>query len=52
MGFWHTGYMEFHEPVGLGSGVKATPPVFRCSHCPATFPSSAELRTHRFEMHP
>ncbi len=51
MGFWHTGYIEFHEPVGLGE-LRAGPPVYRCSLCQDTFPSSDELRTHRFQDHP
>lgn len=53
MGFWHTGYMEFHEPVGIeGYVAEPGPPVFSCDQCHATFSSFQELRFHRFEQHP
>ena len=53
MGFWHTGYMEFHEPVGLDDYPFEPPsPVFPCTHCGRVFHSSEELRQHRFETHP
>ena len=53
MGFWHTGYMEFHEPVGLGDlRFELAPPTFPCAHCNEIFLSSDELRRHRFESHP
>lgn len=52
MGFWHTGYIEFHEPVGFDEHYIPTPPVYRCKHCNATFPDPAALRAHRFESHP
>ncbi len=53
MGFWHTGYIEFHEPAGLdGCYLKPSPPQFSCAHCDAIFPSLDELRNHRFESHP
>lgn len=52
MGFWHTGYIEFHEPTGLGDSYVPTPTVYRCKHCDETFTSSDELRAHRFESHP
>ena len=51
MGFWHTGYMEFHEAVGLGDW-RPTPPVYRCVHCDAAFSSPDDLRDHRFHAHP
>jgi hypothetical protein len=53
VGFWHTGYMEFHEPVGLGELI-AIPsiPVYRCDQCGQTFRSNEQLRLHRFEEHP
>ncbi len=51
MGFWHTGYMEFHEPIGFENYIP-TPPVHRCQHCGAIFEDPAALRTHRFEKHP
>jgi len=52
MGFWHTGYFEFHEPTGLDRSYEAAPPVFYCAHCPETFASVEALRQHRFEAHP
>lgn len=53
MGFWHTGYMEFHEPVGLGSVVaEPVAPEFRCDQCDQSFPTFDALRVHRFESHP
>ena len=53
MGFWHTGYMEFHEPDGLGDfRFELLPPAFRCAHCDKTYFSIDELRIHRFESHP
>ena len=53
MGFWHTGYMEFHEPVGLGGfRSKPSPPSFPCAHCGQIYRSVDELRQHRFESHP
>lgn len=53
MGFWHTGYMEFHEPVGLDGYVfEPLPPRFSCTQCEETFSSIEALRTHRFERHP
>lgn len=54
MGFWHTGYAEFHEPTGLGPFADATPaPVrFACEHCGHSFSEIEALRKHRFEQHP
>jgi hypothetical protein len=54
MGFWHTGYAEFHEPTGLeGYVYSAAPPVrYICEHCAASFGSMEALRRHRFEQHP
>ncbi|HRQ76174.1 MAG TPA: hypothetical protein PK098_09680 [Phycisphaerales bacterium] len=54
MGFWHTGYMEFHEPVGLGdlAELPPEPVVYRCDRCGAVFESPTQLQTHRFEQHP
>lgn len=51
MGFWHTGYQEFHEDVGLGAW-EPEPVRYRCPHCDAEFGSEGELRQHRFEKHP
>ena len=54
MGFWHTGYAEFHEPTGLGAGEYIPPPPARysCDQCVAHFPDVEALRRHRFERHP
>lgn len=52
MGFWHTGYMEFHEPIGLDGHYAITPPVFRCRFCSLIFTSFSDMRNHRFEAHP
>lgn len=54
MGFWHTGYFEFHEPVGLGDSSNFTPqPVrYACEHCKQDFAELEVLRRHRFEAHP
>lgn len=53
MGFWHTGYMEFHEPVGLdGFEFSPSPPTYPCCHCDCVYDTRDELRQHRFEAHP
>lgn len=54
MGFWHTGYAEFHEPTGLEDYVYSPPPPVRyvCERCTAHFGELDELRRHRFERHP
>lgn len=54
MGFWHTGYAEFHEPSGLEEYVYSpSPPVrFLCEQCSASFSQLEGLRRHRFEQHP
>jgi hypothetical protein len=52
MGFWHTGYIEFHSPVGIDDAFSLLPPSFPCAHCSKTFDSQEELRKHRFESHP
>lgn len=54
MGFWHTGYAEFHEPTGLGDGNAYVPSPVRyvCEQCPQVFGVLEELRRHRFEQHP
>lgn len=53
MGFWHTGYMEFHEQTGEGSRSVAEPrlPTFPCPTCGAEFTSEPDLRVHTFEGH-
>ena len=54
MGFWHTGYAEFHEGSGLEDFVYSPPPPVRyvCEHCNASFEEMQGLRQHRFEQHP
>lgn len=52
MGFWHTGYIEFHEPTGLGKLPVPTVIVFRCEVCARECATLDELRQHRFEAHP
>jgi hypothetical protein len=54
MGFWHTGYFEFHEPTEEGSGAprQPRPPSFPCPICGVEFSSEADLRIHTFEGHP
>jgi hypothetical protein len=53
MGFWHTGYLEFHEPTGLSDAYTAPTPVFpRCQKCGQEFPDVDTLTLHRFEKHP
>jgi hypothetical protein len=51
MGFWHTGYMEFHEPTGTDWTFVPTPIRFSCQHCKKSFDSMDALRRHRFENH-
>jgi hypothetical protein len=54
MGFWHTGYAEFHEPTGFEGYAFSPPPPVRyvCEHCAASFSDLESLRSHRFEQHP
>lgn len=51
MGFWHTGYMEFHEPSGLDGAFALGPTNYPCRHCEAVFGTPDELQKHRFEAH-
>lgn len=52
MGFWHTGYREFHEPAGLDPKFKPQPKRFPCAQCDELYSSPDELLDHRFEAHP
>ena len=52
MGFWHTGYMEFHESSGFEAVFEPKPTIYNCSHCHYTTFSLEDLRRHRFETHP
>lgn len=57
MGFWHTGYIEFHEAAGLPDDQKPdltmrAGPAFRCEICKNSFWSAEELARHRAGAHP
>lgn len=52
MGFWHTGYMDFHEPTGLEGSYKSAPIVYHCQHCSAQFETTDALLEHRLVQHP
>lgn len=54
MGFWHTGYFEFHEQAEERGGTsrQLRPPSFPCQICRVEFSSQADLRIHTFEGHP
>lgn len=54
MGFWHTGYLEFHEPHHDSHLESWTPPPPRypCKACGGEFSSEADLRIHAFAGHP
>jgi len=52
MGFWHTGYMDFHEPVGLDGSYPPDATIYSCQICERTFDNSKDLQAHRFEAHP
>jgi hypothetical protein len=53
MGFWHTGYMDFHEPAEeVRPRPEPRPPTFPCSLCGLEFLSERDLRVHSFEGHP
>src|SRR5215213_11456233 len=51
VGFWHTGYIEFHEPSGLDRAFMPGPTLYPCRHCEKAFGTPEELRVHRFEAH-
>ena len=55
MGFWQSGYFEFHETddlCGYSKYYPLKPIVYSCSRCSATFLTADDLLTHRFEKHP
>ena len=53
MGFWQTGYGEFHEEVGLeGYEFETRTPEYPCEACGEIFATTDELKTHRLEQHP
>lgn len=51
MGFWHTGYMEFHEPTEEGTAVVERHATFPCMKCGVEFSTERDLRVHIFEGH-
>lgn len=53
MGFWHTGYMEFHEPTGWSSSAPYVPPAPQhpCDQCGAVFSTRDDLDVHLFDGH-
>lgn len=52
MGFWHTGYMEFHEPTGLETSYVPSKIWYSCQQCGEQYETMEALRQHRFESHP
>ena len=53
MGFWQTGYGEFHEEVGLERYEFGTStPEYPCGACGEIFATADELVAHRLEHHP
>lgn len=51
MGLWQTGYLEFHENVGLDHVFVPEKILYPCQRCSAVFESSDELFEHRFAEH-
>lgn len=53
MGFWHTGYMEFHEPSGEGTLKPGPPlpPAYPCRTCGLNFTSERDFEVHTFKGH-
>ncbi len=54
MGFWHTGYMEFHEQTEEGSGGfggDPEPTAFPCATCGLEFSTVGDFRVHIFQGH-
>lgn len=53
MGFWHTGYMEFHEPTGWGDGPRGepVPPTYPCAQCGEVFLTPDDRSVHLFDGH-
>lgn len=53
MGLWQTGYMEFHEPTGLGDVVFVPKAVALCCRkCERQFDNEDALYEHSFSEHP
>ena len=53
MGFWHTGYMEFHETTGEGAfrGLSPPPSKYPCKTCGFIFNSERDVEVHNFHGH-
>ena len=53
MGFWQTGYMEFHERDSgpLGPPCPPKPTEFPCPECALVFSSERATRAHQFDGH-
>lgn len=54
VGFWHTGYMEFHEHTEEGSGGfidERKISVFPCATCGIEFITERDFRVHTFQGH-
>lgn len=53
MGFWHTGYFEFHEQTGEGSrrDYVPVPESFDCMRCGIKFTNRIEHELHSFRGH-
>ena len=52
MGFWHTGYIDFHQPSGLDPPFVPLPLTYQCSICQGVFSTLELYEKHRFEAHP
>lgn len=52
MGFWFTGYFDFHEPTGLDPPFVPPPVTYQCSLCLKVFSALEAYEKHRFEAHP
>lgn len=54
VGFWHTGYLEFHEPTADTDLLswEPMPPNYPCPTCRVGFSTEADLHVHTFEGHP
>lgn len=51
MGFWHTGYMEFHEAEDTDDHFVTRTATFDCDTCGATLATKRDLNVHLFEGH-
>lgn len=53
MGFWHTGYLEHHEPTGWMSSapIIPLPPQYPCERCGVVFSTREDHDVHVFDGH-